>query len=144
MARPKKGFESNTRRNVRRRQLTAQRAAALRQVTRASAAALVDARDGEAPRPTEQWPGPPPMDRLHERQRAERQYGTLAPVDETIGILSGPHGGQPAPLAPQTPEPEPEPEAEAEAQQYFCETCRGPVHQGDARCPTCDVELDWR
>jgi len=140
MARPKKGFESNTRRNVRRRQLTAQRAAALRQVTRASAAALVDARDAGASRPSEQWPWPPPMDRLHERQRADRQYGTLVPVDEPIGIISGPHGGQPAPLASQTPEPA----ADAEAQEYFCETCRGPVQQGDVRCPTCDVELDWR
>jgi len=142
MARPKKGFESNTRRNVRRRQLTAQRAAALRQVTRASAAALVDARDAGAPRPTEQWPGPPPMDRLHERQRAERQYGTLVAVDEPIGIISGDRGGQPAARTPQTPEPEPE--AEAESQEYFCETCRGPVLQGDAKCPTCEVELDWR
>jgi len=142
MARPKKGFESNTRRNVRRRQLAAQRAAALRQVTRASAAALVDARDAGAPRPTEQWPGPPPMDRLHERQRAERQYGTLVAVDEPIGIISGAQGDQPAPRTPQAPEPEPE--AEPEPQEYFCETCRGPVHQGDTRCPTCDVELDWR
>jgi len=143
MARPKKGDYSLSVRNVRRRALTKERAAALREVTRASAAALVDARDAGAPRPTEQW-WPPPMDRLHERQRAERQYGTLAPVDETIGILSGPQGGQPAALTPQIPEPEPEPELEAEAQEYFCETCRGPVHQGDARCPTCDVELDWR
>jgi hypothetical protein len=32
---------------------------------------------------------------------------------------------------------------ESDAQTYYCNNCRGTVHQGEERCGVCEQRLDW-
>jgi len=54
--------------------------------------------------------------------------------DEPIGIK----GGRQRP-----PDPEPDEGEQVEAQSYYCQYCRGTVEYGDARCDTCQEQLNW-
>lgn len=76
---------------------------------------------------------------LLEKQNTELiiEGGTVAPpkkakpgkpAPDAIGVFStDEHGAA----------PEPDPQA------YFCENCRGTVHQGDERCLVCNERLNW-
>jgi len=50
------------------------------------------------------------------------------PAPDAIGVFSD---DEPAAI------PDPDPQA------YFCENCKGTVHQGDERCAVCNERLNW-
>jgi len=50
------------------------------------------------------------------------------PAPDAIGVFSDDESDA-------APEPDP--------QEYFCENCRGTVHQGDERCAVCNERLNW-
>jgi len=52
---------------------------------------------------------------------------TKKPAPDAIGVFSDDE--------PAAPEPD--------RQDYFCENCRGTVHQGDERCLVCNERLNW-
>ena len=50
------------------------------------------------------------------------------PAPDAIGVFS---------------EDEPETAPDPDPQAYFCENCKGTVHQGDERCAVCNERLNW-
>jgi len=74
------------------------------------------AKTGAPPQEPESGPGPDPS-------------GPEAHSTESIGVVA--------------PASQPQPEPEDEAQTYHCNNCQGPVIEGDAKCPTCELELAW-
>ena len=54
------------------------------------------------------------------------------PAPDAIGVFSD-----------DEPDTAPDTAPDPDAQTYFCENCRGTVHQGDERCAVCHERLNW-
>ena len=52
----------------------------------------------------------------------------VKPAPDALGVFSDDEPAAAPDLAPQA---------------YFCENCRGTVHQGDERCAVCNERLNW-